>query len=386
MIEVLRNRIQGEGQGRISIRVGIVLLLLVSHNFTMPFQIGLLVATAEGDCHEGIPDLTLFQDGISHWQKKHGRDRNDPRYDPSQFVLIANNFVELQNEDGGWSKDIDWLAQIPRKDLERLHGKMLGRSSFDNRNTYPQVEYLAKVYCLTRDDKYREAAERGLDYIFDEQRKSGGWRGQDVDAITFNDDVMAGIMTLLMDISEEVRHFAWLDEERRAKACEALDRAIQVTLQCQIVVDGQKTAWCQQHDHKTLAPIAARSYELPSITALESVGVVRFLQRIPNPNPEVIDAIHSAIAWFGSSTIKGYRLKRIPIEPVRFENHTATHDVVLVEDPSSPHLWARFYDIETGEPLFCNRDGTQVRSLAEVHLERRTGYAWYGYWPAVLLN
>ncbi|MCA9431620.1 MAG: pectate lyase, partial [Candidatus Omnitrophica bacterium] len=127
-------------------------------------------------------------------------------------------------------------------------------------------------------------------------------------------------------------------------------------------------------------------YELPSITAQESVDVVRFLQRIPSPSPEIRESIESALKWFRSSAITGYRLERVPIEPVRFENHTATQDVVLVEDPSAPPLWARFYDLKTGKPIFCNRDGKVVGSLSEVALERRTGYAWYGSWPSKLLQ
>ncbi|MCB9784320.1 MAG: pectate lyase [Candidatus Omnitrophica bacterium] len=333
-----------------------------------------------------IPELSLFRDGISHWQKKNGRDRNDPRFDPSQYVEIANNLVGLQNDDGGWSKDIDWLAQIPRKDLERLHGDMLGRSTFDNHNTYPQIEYLAKVYNLTGNERFRESSERGLDYLLREQRESGGWRGWDVDAITFNDGVMTGIMGMLLDIQNDADHFRWLGEARRDRAEAALDRGIRVTLKCQIEIDGEKTAWCQQHDHTTLKPVQARTYELPSITAQESVDVVRFLKRIHNPSLEIRESIESALKWFRSSAITGYRLERVPIEPVRFENHTATQDVALVEDPSAPPLWARFYDLKTGKPIFCNRDGKVVGSLSEVALERRTGYAWYGYWPSILLQ
>ena len=34
----------------------------------------------------------------------------------------------------------------------------------------------------------------------------------------------------------------------------------------------------------------------------------------------------------------------------------------------------------------ANRDGTKVYALNQVQRERRTGYAWYGDWPAVLLS
>jgi PelA/Pel-15E family pectate lyase len=57
-----------------------------------------------------------------------------------------------------------------------------------------------------------------------------------------------------------------------------------------------------------------------------------------------------------------------------------------VEDPNAPTLWARFYDLETGQPFFCNRDGEKVYRLADVELERRSGYAWYGAWATQLLE
>jgi len=51
-----------------------------------------------------------------------------------------------------------------------------------------------------------------------------------------------------------------------------------------------------------------------------------------------------------------------------------------VKDPSAPPLWARFYDIETGRPFFCGRDGVKKSTFAEIERERRNGYAWYGNW------
>src|SRR5690606_7670809 len=111
-------------------------------------------------------DLSLFQDGIHHWMKKYGRDRNDQRYAPEQIVEIAGNMLQFQNKDGGWPKDLDWTAAIPFEEVVALRDEFsLKRSTFDNRSTYPQVAYLAKVYQQTGDERYRSAAERGLDYI-----------------------------------------------------------------------------------------------------------------------------------------------------------------------------------------------------------------------------
>ncbi len=330
-------------------------------------------------------DITPLADGIGHWRMKEGRDRNDERFDASQIVAIADNMLQYQNADGGWPKDLDWLAKIDPREVRRLRGRALDRSTFDNRNTYTQMEYLAKVYAVAGLPRFRRAAERGFDYILREQRPSGGWRGRDADAITFNDDVMTGIMNRLLDIASSKPHFAWLDPQRRGRARVAFDKAVEATLKCQIVVDGRKTAWCQQHDHQTFEPVGARAYELPSITALESTGVVRLLMRIDPPTPRIVEALETAARWFEQSKINGTRLKRVKIEPQRFKGHTARFDRAVVRDPSAPPIWARFYEVETNRPFFCNRDGVKVYTLAEVHPERRTGYGWYGYWPAAFL-
>ncbi|MEZ6145432.1 MAG: pectate lyase [Planctomycetaceae bacterium] len=241
------------------------------------------VEHALGNTYEPI-DFSLFRDSIHHWQMKDGRDRNDARYQPEQVVHIAENLLKFQNEDGGWPANLDWLAIIDVQEIRRLRNNTLGRSTFDNRNIYPQIEYLAKVAQVTGLSRYRQAATRGLEYILQEQRATGGWRGRDVDAITFNDDVMVGIMHLLLDIRQNPPHFDWLEPDFKTRLSQALGQAIEVTLMCQIQVDGRKTAWCQQHDHVTFQPVKARTYELPSITALESARRRSLSHGTPQPD------------------------------------------------------------------------------------------------------
>lgn len=358
----------------------ILCLLLLGLLF---WQSGLL--GAEESDYKPI-DISLFRDSIHHWQMKDGRGREDERYEPEQIVEIADNLLAFQNDDGGWAPNLDWLLKLSYDEVFAIRGRALKRSSFDNRNTYPQIDYLAKVYQVTGRERYRLAAAKGLDYILAEQRPSGGWRGKDVDAITYNDDVMVGIMNLLLMIQNDEPQYKWLDKTKRKQLEESLKRAMDVTLKCQIVVDGKKTAWCQQHDHGSLKPVKARAYELPSITALESVGVVRFLMKLKQPSPEVIEAIEGAVAWFEKSRIDGLRVKTIKIKPNRFEQYTAKIDRVVVPDENAPPLWARFYEVETNRPFFCNRDGIKVYQLSEVKLERRAGYAWYGGWPEKILK
>ncbi|GAB4451622.1 MAG: hypothetical protein OHK0029_01130 [Armatimonadaceae bacterium] len=88
----------------------------------------------------------------------------------------------------------------------------------------------------------------------------------------------------------------------------------------------------------------------------------------------VQDAIEGAVAWFHRSRLEGIRLEKTP------------DDVAVVSDTNAPPLWARFYDIETNQPIFCGRDGIIKPQLAQIERERRTGYAWYTDRPAQLLS
>ena len=340
---------------------------------------------AKQAAYEAI-DVSLFSDSIHHWQMKDGRDRTDRRFQENQIVEIAENLLKFQNQDGGWPANLDWLADIEVAEIRKIRNGNLGRSTFDNRNIYPQIDYLAQVFQATGLIRYQAAAIRGLEYVLQVQRPSGGWRGNDVDAITFNDDVMIGIMNLLLKIRQKEPNYQWLEPALRARLVASLDDAIKATLSCQIEVDGKKTAWCQQHDHVTFKPVQARSYELPSLTAQESVGVVDFLMKLPDPSPEVIEAIDGAVAWFGTAKIYNTRVKTVPIEPVRFDGFTAKIDRQVVKDKNASPIWARYYEIDTNRPFFCNRDGKKVYQLSAVKLERRVGYGWYGYWPAALIS
>ena len=343
-----------------------------------------VISTARAD--ESPIDLSLFRDSIGHWNNEHGRDRNDPRLDPSDFMAIADRLAAYQNEDGGWPKNVDWLLNISVDEVRRIKGRSMDRSTFDNRNVYPQVRYLVEAHNRSREERFMESAMRGLEFIVREQRASGGWRGSDVDAITYNDDVMTGVMELLLDLTHGEHPFDRVASERRIIAKASLDRAVDATLRCQIVVGNELTGWCQQHDHETFEPVAARSYELPAICPAETTSIVRLLMKIDSQDDRIARAIDGALRWLEKAALTGIRLERFDIEPVRFPNHTATTDVRVVEDAAASRLWARFYDIETGQPFFCNRDGTRVYALADVALERRTGYGWYGAWPSKLLS
>jgi PelA/Pel-15E family pectate lyase len=58
----------------------------------------------------------------------------------------------------------------------------------------------------------------------------------------------------------------------------------------------------------------------------------------------------------------------------------------MTPDPQAPALWARFYDLQTGQPYVCDRDGVPKPRLADIGHERRNGYSWFGEYARDLLN
>ncbi len=221
---------------------------------------------------------------------------------------------------------------------------------------------------------------KGLDYLLKAQYPNGGWPQFYPDLsgyykhITYNDDAMIGVMKLLRDVADAKPVYAFVDEARRARAASAVEKGIECILKTQVVVNGKRTVWCAQHDEVTLAPAAARSYELVSLSGGESVGIVRFLMSIKDPSPAVVEAIESAIAWFEQSQLKG----------IKWVDNGS--DRVVVQDPGAGPIWARFYEIGTNRPIFVGRDGVVKYSVAEIEHERRTGYNWYVDAPAKLLK
>jgi len=324
------------------------------------------------------------------WQNSGGNvlSQKADFYGSAEAQRIAETVMLHQRNTGGWPKNRDMIRTLTDADRARLlRDKRRTDSILDNGATHTQVRFLARVYRATNDGRLRDACLRGVDFILAAQYPNGGWpqvypnpRGYHAH-ITFNDGAMTGAIAVTRDIAERKADFAFIDATRRAKAADATKRGIECILKCQIVVRGRLTAWCAQHDERTLAPRPARVYEKVSISGGESVGVVRFLMSLDKPPPRVVAAVQGAVAWFDRAKITGIRqvTRKASSLPRGI-------DKIIVKDPSAPPIWARFYQIGTNKPIFCGRDGKIKATLAEIEPERRTGYSWYGYYPAGLLR
>ena len=310
-------------------------------------------------------------------------------YSSSEAIRIADNLLLFQRDNGGWDKNTDMAKVLTDEEKaflksEEQKGKI---STIDNKATFTQLEYLAKVYEATGQEQYKQSFLRGIDYLLEAQYENGGWpqfypiRKGYYEHITFNDGAMIGVMNLLRDVAKNKAPYTFVDNTRREQAAKAIEKGVDVILKTQVKVDGKLTAWCAQHDKNTFAPQKARAYELPSISGGESIGIVKYLMDIENPSPEVIRAVDGAVNWMERVKITGIRL-----EVVKDPSLHKGHDRVVVQDPTAAPLLARFYEIGTNRPMFVGRDGIVREKLSEIEQERRSGYSWYLEFPKTLVE
>ncbi len=307
-------------------------------------------------------------------------------YAVDEATRIANQVILYQRENGGWGKNVDMAAMLTQAEREKLlKEKSLTDTTIDNGATTQQLRYLAKVITAKNIETHKAAFLKGLDFLLSMQYENGGFpqfyplRANYSRHITFNDNAMINVLRLLRDVARKKEDFLFVDEDRRARADKAFEKAIPLILKTQVVAGGKKTIWAAQYDEVTLKPANARAFEPASLTAGESVGILRFLMLDATPNQEIIDAIESAIEWYRKNKIEGFRW-----DTKRGEDGKLKH--ALIKDAKAPPLWARFYQIETMRPIFIGRDAIIRYDVSEIEPERLNGYAWYVEEPNELLN
>lgn len=293
-------------------------------------------------------------------------EKPDAWFRSGEGKTAVSNVLSWQAESGSWPKNQNNSAKP-------YSGKKKETGTFDNGSTTDELRFLARGFEVTGDAACRDAFLLGYDHILKAQYPNGGWpqyyplSKQYHRHITFNDNSMVRLLEFLRETSTGKR-YDFVGADRRKSAAKAFDLGIECIVKCQFVRNGKPTVWCAQHDEVTLKPAKARAYELESLSGSESAGILRFLMSLENPSRSVIAAVKGGVAWFEVSKIEGLKVEKI--DGVR----------TAAPDPKAPPIWARFYDLETNKPFFCDRDGIKKWNYNEVGRERRNGYAWYGNW------
>jgi len=321
-------------------------------------------------------------------------DRDADWYGGEEGRRIADIIVSFQTPAGGWSKNLNLREErrtpgeyySPNNESHFLEPGDFDADpdpdwnyvgTFDNDATTTELRFLAKVIDAAprASAPYRQSFLHGLDYIFAAQYPNGGWpqvwplQGGYHDAITFNDDAVLNVLTLLRDVSGTNRDFNFVPRPYRVRARASLQRGIACVLDCQIALDGRRTVWCQQHDPLTLEPASARNYEMPSECSSESADLMMFLMDQPAPDRRMIAGIDAAARWFEKVQLRD-------LSYVRDETGRR-----LAPTPGAGPLWARYYQIGTDRPIFGDRDKAIHDRLDEISRERRNGYRWYNDAP-----
>lgn len=299
---------------------------------------------------------------------------------------LAEVVMSYQTPTGGWSKAVDYTAG-PRQPGTHWTAQTGDAwhycGTFDNRTTTEQVKFLAGVFMATKREDVKAALMKGLEYVFAAQYPNGGWpqnypveRGYH-EAITLNDDAMTHVLEVLHDLAEGDNHFAFADAALRERAQAAFDRGISCYAAMQIKIDGKPSVWCAQHHPLTLEPVKARAKEPPSLSGGESANLVRFLMRSAPVTPQTTAMIESALAWFDAHRIKGTRKIKTPQGKTDY-----------VSDPASTdQLWARFYDLQTQQPIFAGaQDGIVYSTFAEMAAKNKVAYDFFSTRPQELLE
>jgi PelA/Pel-15E family pectate lyase len=322
-------------------------------------------------------------------------DRPGEWYGGTEARRIAEIVVSFQTPAGGWSKNLD-LAAHERKPGESFAPDNLSRylgpddfdtprdaswnyvGTLDNDATTTELRFLARVAAAAGAKEgapFRASFERGVAYLLAAQFPNGGWpqvwplEGGYHDAITFNDGAVIHALELLEEFATGRNEFAGVPESLRQTAGLAVARGVAAIGATQIVENGRRAVWGQQHDALTLAPVAGRNYEPAAPCSSESAEVMIFLMALPKPDAAAVAAVHGAAAWFERTAIHDASYERGP------------NGRRLMPRPGAPRLWARFYAMGTGQPVFGDRDKSIHDTVEELSMERQQGYSWYNSGP-----
>ena len=312
-----------------------------------------------------------YPDAAPHKGGAGGMPSNRPAawYGTPEARHVADNILSFQTPAGGWGKNVDRTGPLRQRgqhyvsfDGGRESWNFVG--TIDNNATVTELRFLARVQAQlpgAEGQAYRAAFARGVRYLLTAQYPNGGLpqiyplQGGYHDAITYNDDAFANVVQLLREVAARQGDYAFLPEALASESRAAAEKAIRVVLATQVVTDGVRTGWCQQHDALTLAAVGARNFEPIALASNESARLLLLLMQLPDPSAEVVAAVHAGAAWLKRTALPGGN-------------------------------WARFYDVQTMKPIFGDRDRSIHDTIDEISEERRKGYGWFVTGPEKALK
>lgn len=280
------------------------------------------------------------------------------------------NMLSWQTPAGGWSKNTDIYSSA--RDKGQLFGvEESYLPTFDNGATTTQIVELKHALKAYGSEDIQASLHRAINYVLSAQYPNGGFPqtyplvGNYHDLVTYNDDVMSNVISVLNDMHMHPNAYS-LNQEQINEVRIHLDLAIERVIQDQVEVNSRQGAWGQQHDPMSYQLKPARAYEMAALATMETARLLQTLMQIEQPNKALKEAINKGINWLKATQIRGIRW-------VRYSNKKSE----LVKDETAPAIWPRFIDKDTGTPIFGDRNGEIYTRINDVSIERQNGYAWY---------
>ena len=244
---------------------------------------------------------------------------------------VAHSLVYGQLECGGWDYIVDHAPEGAKRwfyhhnansdDATLKQGRNTG--TFDDNVTQHATRLLiaADLAFEQQDEAIHDAALYALEYHLKSQAAEGGWpqrfplSGRSYgDFFTFNDNSIADCIDVMM-----IAYGAYGDQRYRDAVVKAGDFIVKAQL------PEPQPIWAQQYD-LDVRPAWARRFEPASVTAGESVGVMRTVVKVALflEDEKYLQPIPPALAWYKRSELTGADKGR----------------------------WARFYELGTNKPLY----------------------------------
>ncbi|HOX39510.1 MAG TPA: pectate lyase [Candidatus Brocadiia bacterium] len=260
---------------------------------------------------------------------------------------------------GGWKYSIDFASFDPANpapprnaEMKKLAGsaealrglyEKLQGGTFDDDTTQSALRFLMDLDKELDEEWLDRAIKDGLEFILKAQYPNGGWPqifplcGGYHDYYTFNDSAMNDCIDVMLMANTLYGDDRFLQSARKAGDFIILS-------QCK----PPQTGWAQQYD-MNIQPAWARTFEPPAVCSLNASTNIRTLVDLYLYTGEsrYLEPIPAAIDWLNRSSL-----------------------------PNG--VWARYYEIGTNRPFYCDRDRRIVYNVEELGEERRYGYSWHG--------
>jgi PelA/Pel-15E family pectate lyase len=223
---------------------------------------------------------------------------------------VAGSLIAAQHPAGGWNYLHDfagedstrrWYDTIGKNGwrLEEFH-HYYGNATFDDAGTSEASQFLLRLYLERRNQRLRAPLQRAIQFVLDSQYENGGWpqrfprvegEADYIRQITFNDDVAGENIKFLLMV------YQTMGDER---ALAAIRKAMEISIATQ--QPAPQAGWGLQHDVRTLAPVAARSYEPEALathtTANNAAQLMRFYEW--TGDERFIARVGEALDWLDS--------------------------------------------------------------------------------------